>query len=363
MKKLAFLIDYFDRRTAIGRVLCSFCRELKTVYNIETVILTVYAAAESINDLPEGLVVVPVSVTNSTIHIGQLVYMDYFFNSIGRKLLYLLETTPADCYLHISSSGHSISSAKRTAPLGYYCHGLIFTGFFSMPWYQSLSIPPILKALLRLTAPAILSMEAYRLQQFDFLLANSQFTKEQLYFHSGCKSQRVYLPLDVDNYAPRRNEIKDNYLFAVGNPREIEVDTVAELAQKTRVVYAGRRSLPHCDNRGFVSDQELGRLYSGAVATIFPHHHEEFGLIPLESMACGTPVLTYDYQGPGETVLNGLTGWTLDTRAQLVAKGQEVFEKGVTADMRRYCRNYVVDNFSPRVCTGQLLEAINLAIK
>jgi glycosyltransferase involved in cell wall biosynthesis len=43
---------------------------------------------------------------------------------------------------------------------------------------------------------------------------------------------------------------------------------------------------------GYVDDDDLARLYSGAVALIFPSRYEGFGLPILEAMACGCPVIT-----------------------------------------------------------------------
>ena len=43
---------------------------------------------------------------------------------------------------------------------------------------------------------------------------------------------------------------------------------------------------------GFVTDDELANLYSGATALIYPSLYEGFGLPPLEAMACGTPVIS-----------------------------------------------------------------------
>jgi glycosyltransferase involved in cell wall biosynthesis len=42
---------------------------------------------------------------------------------------------------------------------------------------------------------------------------------------------------------------------------------------------------------GYVADQDLPALYSGARAFVFPSFYEGFGLPPLEAMACGTPVI------------------------------------------------------------------------
>lgn len=43
---------------------------------------------------------------------------------------------------------------------------------------------------------------------------------------------------------------------------------------------------------GYVSDEDLARLMTGATAFVFPSLHEGFGLAPLEAMACSAPVVT-----------------------------------------------------------------------
>ena len=58
---------------------------------------------------------------------------------------------------------------------------------------------------------------------------------------------------------------------------------------------------------GYVSDNELLRLYSGCKALIFPQE-EDYGLVPLEAQASGRPVIAYGAGGALETVVDGETG-------------------------------------------------------
>lgn len=53
---------------------------------------------------------------------------------------------------------------------------------------------------------------------------------------------------------------------------------------------------------GHVPDEELPALYSGALCSVYVSLYEGFGWPPLESMACGTPVLTSDHPAVSEVV-------------------------------------------------------------
>ena len=53
---------------------------------------------------------------------------------------------------------------------------------------------------------------------------------------------------------------------------------------------------------GFVSNDDLPGLYSGAQAFVYPSLYEGFGLPPLEAMACGCPVISSDRGSLGEVV-------------------------------------------------------------
>ncbi len=59
---------------------------------------------------------------------------------------------------------------------------------------------------------------------------------------------------------------------------------------------------------GEVSDEKLAELYANCRALIFPAEEEDFGIVPVEAMSFGKPVVAYKSGGVVETVIEGKTG-------------------------------------------------------
>lgn len=95
-------------------------------------------------------------------------------------------------------------------------------------------------------------------------------------------------------------------------------------------------------HKGEVSLSEMKKLYAGAEAFLFPIQWQEpFGLVMIESMACGTPVIAFPKGSVLEVVRDGKTGFIVESTKQM-AKAI----KKIRAIKRRDCRQYIKDNFS-----------------
>ncbi|MFZ5802057.1 MAG: glycosyltransferase family 4 protein [Candidatus Omnitrophota bacterium] len=88
-----------------------------------------------------------------------------------------------------------------------------------------------------------------------------------------------------------------------------------------------------------LSRKEIERYYRESVVVLCASRHEPFGFVPLEAMACGTPVIAVDEGGYRETVLHGQTGYllprdprvwaeTIDHLAQEPVLGRKLGEAG-----------------------------------
>lgn len=70
---------------------------------------------------------------------------------------------------------------------------------------------------------------------------------------------------------------------------------------------------------GYVPDEDLPSLYSSADVLLFTSNYEGFGLVVLESMASGTPVIAPPVGGVPDVIENGLSGYIVERNASAVA--------------------------------------------
>ena len=112
------------------------------------------------------------------------------------------------------------------------------------------------------------------------------------------------------------------------------------------------------DQAGFVSRDELPYYLSRATVFALPSHHEPGpGLVYLEAMACGLPVIGCDNAGAAEVVRDGETGLLVppkNVRALETALQALLLDVQRRSSMARRARQYVVEAFDSRQCIKKI---------
>ena len=78
-------------------------------------------------------------------------------------------------------------------------------------------------------------------------------------------------------------------------------------------------AMPHVEYIGEITDSQKSEFLSGAVALLVPiDWPEPFGLVMIEAMACGTPVIAYNRGSVPEVVEDGVTGFVVEDELSAV---------------------------------------------
>ena len=180
----------------------------------------------------------------------------------------------------------------------------------------------------------------------QFIIANSKYCAS-MYSSFGVKSNDlIYPPIDCKIFQPSTTNPSANYVLTYfGKETKISViKRAANMGIKLKAFGAKMKFLdkeviehPNIEFLGRLSTSELVDAYSNALFTLFPFTHEPFGYVPLESMACGTPALTYNLQGPSEYVIDGRTGWLARSDDELIQKAVKLWKEGYSSSMRVNC--------------------------
>jgi glycosyltransferase involved in cell wall biosynthesis len=103
---------------------------------------------------------------------------------------------------------------------------------------------------------------------------------------------------------------------------------------------------------GSLDVKAKSKLMGGAKAFLNPIAWEEpFGMVMVESMACGTPVISYNRGAASELIKNGMNGFLVKNRREMV----KAIAKVNTIN-RKDCRKYVEEKFSPNAAAKKHVE-------
>ncbi len=172
----------------------------------------------------------------------------------------------------------------------------------------------------------ILKSIDFKAAQFpDFFIANSQEVGQRIAKFYRRQASVIYPPVEIPNSKYKVQNSRSYYLTGGRLARAKRIDLVIKTFTKLKLPlkvfgkeFGGygkeleKLAGPTIEFLGEVNDEEKIKLMANARAFIFPSEQEDFGIIPVEAMASGTPVIAYRSGGVKETVLENKTGIFFD---------------------------------------------------
>ena len=242
-------------------------------------------------------------------------------------------------------------------PLVYYCQQPLRNDAISeviFPRKKKNLLGSLMGIGSRIVVKRGLEMDKTNSSYSNYTLSNSYFSRENILRMYGINSHVSYLGVNPEIFKPLEIP-KEKFILSVGTftPEKghgFLVDSLKLIDSEIRpkLVVVANSSLPpwkkylekHAEKLGvdmeisaLINDKELTVLYNKAEIVVYSPYLEPFGLVPLESMACGTPVVAVKEGGVRETVIHKKTGLLIDRDEELFGLA---VEKMLSKDYKRY---------------------------
>lgn len=201
-------------------------------------------------------------------------------------------------------------------------------------------------------------------------LTQSPFTAEQIEAFYGKPARVIGAPIDCELFRPAEEPPDDYYLFCgrlIEPYKQVGITIEAFRRLGERLVVAGdgpdyaqlsANAPANVKFLGHVDDDQLVPLMQRCKALIFPSR-DDFGLIPVEVMACGRPVLAFAGGGSLYTSSPGVTGELFDAQtAAAIETAVRGFDPSAydPAKIREHAMQWDSARFRER-----LVERVNVA--
>ena len=274
-----------------------------------------------------------------------------------------IESLDVSGYDLVISSSHAVAKGVRTAGDQLhicYCHTPMRYAWDLRDQY--LGPLGLRSGLRRALADRVLN----RLRDWDrrvsprvtHFIANSEFIAQRIARCYDRGATVIYPPVDVRFFTPGEGGAepagRDYYLAASRWVPYKRMDLVAAAFRDLpgrRLVIAGdgpeaarvrRAAGPDVEFVGEVPRERLRELLRGARAFVFAAE-EDFGILPVEAQACGTPVIAYGRGGALETVRDGETGMATgvlfrEQTAQAITAAVRAFDEALPTLRAAECR-------------------------
>ncbi len=273
-----------------------------------------------------------------------------------------------DYDLVISSSGAEAKGIK--VPEGTvhinYCHAP--THYYWSRYDEYLKHPgfglfdPLARFGLKLLVGPLRRWDYKAAQRPDYLIANSTHIKNEIKKYYGRDAVVINPPVIIDRFENIRPGARRGFLtggrLTPYKRNDLAVQACTKLGLPLTVYGDGpdRKRLetlagPSVRFTGYVSDEEVVRLFASAEAYIFPLL-DDFGVVGIEALAAGTPVIAYRAGGALDYVEEGKTGTFFDEQnVESLARTLRSFDhkRFNSVDIRQHAKQFSPEEFRKSV--------------
>lgn len=188
------------------------------------------------------------------------------------------------------------------------------------------------------------------------VLANSKFSKGFIEKSYHVRAEVCYLGVDVNVFKPLNIDKSYDVIF-IGNKGKsysLLIDAIDFFKQKPKIKTIFR------EKGQSMSDKDLSVTYNRSKVLVALNKNEPFGLIPLEAMACGIPVIAVGEGGYNESIINNKTGFLIPRDSvELYNKINKVLSnEKLRMDLGKNARENIMKNWTWDKSVARFLEII-----
>lgn len=176
------------------------------------------------------------------------------------------------------------------------------------------------------------------------VLTNSKFSKTSIMKSYHINAKICYLGVDTNIFKPLNVNKSYDILF-IGN-KDKTYDLLSDslklfkVKPKLHTMFRG--------NKKTLLDEELVKIYNKSKILVALNQNEPLGLIPLEAMACGTPVIAVNEGGYKESIIDGNTGFLVERNASALSNSisKLLNNDKLRINMSESARKYIKENWT-----------------